>query len=72
MSMELKTYVVLYRVESIMSPQDPPFGFRCDAKDADHAEEQCVNAEPDCDVVWIDEGEDYREALQNYWNEGVA
>ena len=26
--------------------------FLCDAEDGDHAQEQCENAYPDCDVVW--------------------
>ena len=58
---------VLYRIESVMSPCEAPFGFICHADDADHAEEQCVNAYPDCGVVWIAEGDDYRAALDNYY-----
>lgn len=67
----MKTYVVLYRIESIMSPLDEPFGFICQAEDTDHAEEQCINAYPDCAVVWIDEGEDCLLALENYYHEGI-
>ena len=30
--------------------------FNCSADDADHAEEQCVNAYPACTVLWVNEG----------------
>ena len=63
----MKTYIVLYRIESVLMPLDPPFGFRCEADDSDHAEEQCVNAYPDCDVVWVWEGADLQDALDDYW-----
>lgn len=63
----MNSYVVLYRVESVMAPADPPFGFLCQADDPDHAEEQCVNAYPDCDVVWISVTETYETALKDYW-----
>lgn len=62
----MKNYVVLYRDEAVMAPADPPFGFQCYADDADHAEEQCMNDCPDCDVVWVwcNEGDvDMRTAL---------
>jgi hypothetical protein len=52
----MKTYIVLYRVEAIMSPCDAPFSFACQAEDEDHAEEQMMNAEPDADIVWVYEG----------------
>jgi hypothetical protein len=64
----MKTYIVLYRIESIMSPLDAPFGFKCSADDSDHAEEQCLNAYPDCNVSWIVETDDYELALTDYWN----
>lgn len=66
----MKKYVVLYRIESIMTPLDAPFGFVCDADDSDHAEEQCVNAYPDCDIVWVVVGDNYADALDVYWNVG--
>jgi hypothetical protein len=65
----MRNYTVLYRIESIMSPLDAPFGFICDAENTDHAEEQCTNAYPDCDVVWVVQGDDYADALNVYWNE---
>jgi hypothetical protein len=64
----MKKFVVLYRIEQVMSPLDAPFGFVCDAEDADHAEEQCINAYPDCGVVWVANGESYKDALSVYWN----
>ena len=30
--------------------------FNCLADNADHAEEQCVNSYPDCEVLWVNEG----------------
>lgn len=69
--MQLRKYMVLYRVESIMCPTDQPFGFECCAEDTGHAEEQCTNAYPDCDVVWVTEEMDYLASLQNYYNEGL-
>ena len=62
----MNTYIVLYRIESVMSPLDEPFGFRCMADDPDHAEEQCLNAYPDCEVVWITETESYKEAIVDW------
>lgn len=66
----MNSYMVLYRIESEMSPSDAPFGFRCYAEDVDHAEEQCTDAYPDCDIVWVANTDDYEEALaQYYWLE---
>ena len=68
----MKNYVVLYRIESVMSPLDEPFGFQCYADDTDHAEEQCVNAYPDADVVWVWQGQEgvgMGPALQDYWGD---
>ncbi len=59
-------FVVLYR-EQNQSPVEVPLGFTCWAEDADHAEEQCVNAYPDCDVLWIFEGNDYQDALDDFF-----
>lgn len=30
--------------------------FICEAEDADHAEEQSLNADPDMPVLWVNEG----------------
>ena len=29
------------------------------ADNAEHAEEQAINAYPDCEVLWVNEGEEY-------------
>lgn len=62
-----RNYVVLYRRDYLL-PADPPLAFRCLAEDADHAEEQCLNAEPDADVVWIVDTISPEAAYQDYWN----
>lgn len=62
----MKTYIVLYREEYLL-PADPPLGFRCEADDTEHAEEQCDNAYPGCDIVWIWEGDSLQDALDDYW-----
>jgi hypothetical protein len=71
----MKNYIVLYRIESIQTPLDTPFAFQAWAEDTDHAEEQCLNAYPDCDVVWVyqcDHGTGTAAALNNYYIEGLA
>lgn len=62
-----RSYVVLYRREDIMAPADPPFAFKCMAEDTDHAEEQCLNAEPDADIVWVVQTEHVQSAYYDYW-----
>jgi len=61
----LKDYVVLYILA------DNPIaveGFLCSAEDIDHAEEQALDAYPGCDIVWIEEGTDWRGAQDRYWD----
>jgi hypothetical protein len=60
----LKEYVVL-----LVDPVDPLTveGFLCEAEDADHAEEQALDANPDHDVVWIEEGTDWGKVQDNYF-----
>lgn len=65
----LSRFVVLYRTNS-STPADPPFGMLFYAENADHAEEQLVDAEPDADVVWVYEGKDYQQALEEYFSVG--
>lgn len=60
------THIVLYRNNSL-TLLESPFGFACTADDGDHAEEQCLNAEPDADVVWVFEGDSYQAALDDYY-----
>lgn len=59
-------YIVLYREAPVMPPDLNPQVFKCMADDAFHAEEQCVEAHPDCKVVWTEVGEDYETVIQNY------
>ena len=38
-------------------PEDPTWQwFNCMAEDVDHAEEQCLDAYPNCGIVWVNEG----------------
>ena len=70
----MQHYIVLYRRYDIQSPLENPFGFSCFADDVDHAEEQCLNAYPDADIVWVWTGpqEDaYHAALENYYELAV-
>jgi hypothetical protein len=66
--MTLKTFVVLYRVESIMCPMDEPFSFMCSAENVDHAEEQFLNAYPEqnINIVWVSQTE-YPDAARDDW-----
>ena len=67
----MKRYIVLYRIESIMAPCDPPFGFECHADDTDHAEEQCENAYPEAGIVWVSDAATYAAALADYYETEV-
>lgn len=40
--------------------------FRCRAEDMDHAKEQCLDAYPDCQIVWADIEENPEETIKNY------
>lgn len=64
----MKHFVVLYRIESIMCPSDVPFGFRCSGDDILHAEEQCFEVYPECDVVYVEESNDYSMTLAKYFS----
>lgn len=38
-------------------PNDPMWqGFNCMADDVEHAEKQCLNANPKAGIVWVNEG----------------
>lgn len=65
----LTHFVVLYVIidEGIL-----PQAFLCQAEDADHAEEQCMDAYPDADVVWVYEGESPQSAYLEYWEEAAT
>ena len=60
-------YIVLYREADDANPGNPPLLFHCQADDADHAEEQCKNAYPDCCVAWIYRGADWQGAFDDYF-----
>lgn len=53
MSALLHPFTVIY-----VQQNDGPFWqfFECMAEDGDHAEEQCVNAEPGASVLWVNAG----------------
>jgi hypothetical protein len=63
----MQTYIVLYRDQTLL-PLDAPLGFRCQADDPDHAEEQCMDAYPDAEILWLVETADVNVALADYWN----
>jgi hypothetical protein len=48
-------FIVLFKTPD-SAPLDKPHGFQCWAEDAAHASEQCMDAEPDCEIVWHWEG----------------
>lgn len=31
-------------------------GFNCMAEGSNHAEDLCMNARPDCSIIWVNEG----------------
>lgn len=63
----MKTYIVLYRDDSL-EPCEAPFAFVCEAEGTDHAEEQCENAYPGADIVWVHEGTCIEDAYVEYWD----
>lgn len=62
----MQTYTVLYKTPDIL-PFDPPLGFICQADDTEHAEEQCLDAEPDADILWVVITDNVEVALRDYW-----
>ena len=71
---QLKNYVVLYRDGTSMAALDQPLGFQCYAEDSNHAEEQCENAYPDCEIVWVWQGPNgigMQAALNDWLTSGV-
>lgn len=70
MSDLLNKWCVLYRLADAL-PADPPQAFLCQAEDIDHADEQCINAYPGCEVLWSYPG-DEDDAFQDYWGNGEA
>lgn len=62
----LDNWAVLYRDSSLL-PADPPLAWECRAEDGDHAQEQCENAYPGCEVVWTHLGY-AQDAYADYWH----
>lgn len=58
-------YTVLYREQNQYT--DLPFAFTCMADNVDHAEEQCYNAYPDCDIVWVVQTANVDAAYEDYY-----
>ena len=65
---DLKQYMILYRMDNEVLID--PWGYKVMAEDIDHAEEQFYNAEPDAEIVWIVETDNYSDALEDYYNNG--
>lgn len=63
----MRDYVVLYRDETLLAA-DAPYAFACQADDSDHAEEQCMNTEPNATVVWVCETDSIDMAYSDYWS----
>jgi hypothetical protein len=62
----MQTYTALYRDQSLL-PFDMPFAFQCQADDTDHAEEQCMDAYPDAEILWLVQTDNVDAALLDYW-----
>ena len=67
MDTELSTYLVLYADTYDPLLGEYPLAFQCKAESMDHAEEQCVNAYPDAQILWVSQGMTYEETLRDYW-----
>lgn len=65
----MDNYIVLYREAEDAHPANPPLLFHCQADDGDHAEEQCLAANPGCTVAWTYRGNDWHGAFDDYYEE---
>jgi hypothetical protein len=61
----LDGWAVLYRAATAPAVS-PPECFLCQAEDGDHADEQCRNAYPGCEILWSYLG-DAEGAYEEYW-----
>lgn len=61
----LQSMHVLYR-EAGASPLSVPLAFPCSADNHDHAEEQCLDAYPGADVLWVSNAFTVEAALDDY------
>jgi hypothetical protein len=48
----LELFTVIYTEGDDITPQ----AFWCSAEDTEHAEEQCLNAYPNCIISWVNPG----------------
>ena len=62
----LQDYTVLYR-DDTLKPLDAPYAFVCQAEDTDHAEEQCEDAYPGCEIMWVVDTDNVHAAYNDYW-----
>ena len=53
---KMNPYVVLYANKQSIDGE-LPFSMKCWAINEDAAEEQCLDAQPDAEVVWVYQGE---------------
>ena len=65
---DLKQYMILYRMDNEVLID--PWGYKVMAEDYVHAEEQFYNAEPDAEILWIVETDNYSDALEDYYYNG--
>lgn len=66
----MQNYIVLFRDNTVNFLAEP-LGFQCFAEDVEHAEEQCENAYPGCNIVYVWSGEygiGIDAALEEYYN----
>lgn len=64
----LSTWCVVYRDKGA-NPLSAEV-FKCEAEDYDHAEEQCENAYPDADILWLVETDNPQDAVDNWLTAG--
>lgn len=64
---QLQNFIVLYRDRDAKNFLDEPLAFRCFAEDLDHAEEQCMDAYPNCIIGYCYLGNELETALDNYY-----
>lgn len=66
MESSLVPYHVIYR-EANWGPLDADI-FTCQAEDMEHAEEQCENAYPDAEILWVNCHKTAEETVQEWLN----
>jgi hypothetical protein len=61
----MQTLTVIYRIENEGLYAQ---AFPCHADDTEHAEEQCLDAYPECEILWVSRGHNLDSAFQQYYN----